>query len=145
MKSNVQQNYGCIRRVMTTKRRKRRTWYGNLRFLIRPPCCDVRWLSNLITIPDWFRSKGTRFSSGTSPATGSVGKGCIRKLVQILLGCGSEESTLKSLRLNLNPDASGYPRISLAKLSTLSTPSYSSFTQTNTILNCSILLRSESR
>ena len=85
VKSNVQQNYGYIRRVKTTKRRKRRTWYGNLRFLLRPPGCDVRWLSNLITIPNCFRSKGTRFSSGTSQATGSVRKGCIRKLVQILM------------------------------------------------------------
>ena len=39
---------------MTTKQRKRRTRYEHLRFLIRPPCCDVSWLTDLITIPDCF-------------------------------------------------------------------------------------------
>ena len=37
---------------MTNKIRKRRTRYENRRFLIWPPCCDVRQLSNLIIIPD---------------------------------------------------------------------------------------------
>ena len=49
---NFQWNCRYIRRAMTNKQRKRRTGYENRRFLIWPPCCDVWWLSNLITIPD---------------------------------------------------------------------------------------------
>ena len=50
--AHFQWHYGYIRRAMTNKKRKRRTGYENRRFLIWPPCCDVRWLSTLITIPD---------------------------------------------------------------------------------------------
>ena len=49
---NFQWNCRYIRRAMTNKQRKRRTGYENRRFLIWPPCCDVWWLTNLITIPD---------------------------------------------------------------------------------------------
>ena len=52
--TNFQYNYWYIRRSITNNQRKFRMGYENLRFPKWSSCCDVMWLSNLITIPDCF-------------------------------------------------------------------------------------------